>query len=74
LIYDWKAILEQEEKKTFDFFNLLGNILPVCESDISEYIGSSRSYEEMIFNICRVRILPHNIEELVRNAKQMSRD
>ena len=74
MIYDWKTILEQEEKKTFDFFNLISNILPVCDSNISEYIGDSRTYEEMIFDTCRIRILPYNIEELIKDAKQMPRD
>jgi len=71
LIYDWKAILEQEEKK-FDFFNLISTILPVYESNISEHVGN-KTYEEIVFDICQVRILPHNIEELIKDAK-MPRD
>jgi len=67
LIYDWKAIIEQDEKKTFDFFNLLNNILPVCESHTQ--FNAFDNYEELVFNICQVRILPCNIEELIKDAK-----
>ena len=65
MIYDWKAIIEQEEKKTFDFFHLMGDVLPTFESTIE----IDTTYEELIFNICQVRILPVNIEELIRDAK-----
>lgn len=67
MLYDWKAIIEQEEKKTFDFFNLMNDVLP--KSNIYEYIGN-QTYEEMIFDICQVRILPFNIEEII-DAKPM---
>jgi hypothetical protein len=60
LLYDWKTIIEQEEKKTFDFFNFLSNTLPVI---YKQHMGE-QTYEEVIFNI-----LPFNVEELIERCK-----
>lgn len=64
MIYDWKAIIEQDEKKTFDFFHLMEKALPICKSTIKL---DNTTYEELIFKVCQT---PVNIEELIKDAKQ----
>ena len=63
--YDWKAIIEQEEKKICNFFNLIQTTLPTYELD-------QQKYEETFCDIYQIRILPFNIEEL-KDAKQVPR-
>jgi hypothetical protein len=67
LIYNWKAIIQQEEEKLFNFAHFLQNNLPVFEVDMSD------DFEKYIYRIQQT-IDIDQLEKLINEKQKLLQD